>query len=126
MGEGNLLEAVEMAVLGHDVVGSGGDGAIDELVIVLVNVGEQMEAEVGLAVNGLGVAGNGFDHVVRHLGRGMHGEDFLILGQNLVADAQAITARQEVSPNLVVAAPGGQSLDEGIGVEDYMAHLSVV
>ena len=45
--EGNLLESVEMAVLGDDVVGSGGDGAVNELVVVLVDVGKQMEAEVG-------------------------------------------------------------------------------
>ena len=123
MREWNLLEAVEVAVLGDDVVGSSSDGAINELVIILVNVRKQMEAEVGLAVNGLRVAGDGVDHVVRHLGRGLHGEDFLVLAQYLVADAQTITARKEVGPYLVVAALRGQRLDEGIGVEDYVSHV---
>ena len=101
--EGNLLELVEMAVLGDDVVGSGGDGAVNELVVIFINVRKQMEAEIRLAVNGLGVTGNGVDHVLRHLGRGMHGEDFLVFAQYLIADTQTILARQEVGPNLVVA-----------------------
>jgi len=112
-----------MAVLSDDVVGSGGDGTVHELVIILVNVGEKMETEIRLAVHGLGVAGDGIDHVLRHLWRGMRGEDFLVLAQYLVDDAQTIVAREEVGPNLVVAASGGQSLNEGVGVEDYMAHI---
>ena len=46
-----------MAIFGDDIVGSGCDGTIYEFVIVLVNVGEQMETEIGLAVNGLGMVG---------------------------------------------------------------------
>ena len=53
----------------------------------------------------------------------MHGEDLLVLAQYLVADAQTVTTRQEVGPNLVVATPCGQGLDESIGVEDYVAHI---
>ena len=114
---------IEVAIFCDDVVCIGRDSAINELVIILVNVGKKMEVEVGLAVNGLRVAGDGVDHVVRHLGRGLHGEDFLVLAQYLVADAQTITARKEVSPYLVVAALRGQRLDEGIGVEDYVSHV---
>jgi len=112
-----------MAVLSNDVVGSCCDGAIHELVVVFVNVGEQMETEVRLAINGLGVASDGVDHVLRHFRRGMDGEDFLVLAQYLVADTQTIFARQEVGPNPVVAASGGQSLNEGVSVEDYVAHV---
>lgn len=36
---------IEVAILGHDVVGSGGDGAVHELVVVLVDVGKQVKAE---------------------------------------------------------------------------------
>ena len=112
-----------MAILGDDVVGSCSDGAINELVVILVNVRKQMEAEVGLAVNGLGMTSNGVDHVLRNLRRGMNREDFLVLAQYLVADAQTILARQEVSPNLMVATSCGERLNEGIGVENYVAHV---
>ncbi len=56
-----------MAVLSDDIVSSGGDGTVHELVVVLVNVRKQMEAKVGLAVNGLGVASDSVDHVLCHL-----------------------------------------------------------
>ena len=46
--------------------------------------------------------------------------------QYLVADAQTIFARQEVGPNLVVAASGGQNLNEGVSVENYVAHVQKV
>lgn len=102
--ERNLLESVEVTVLGDDIVGSGGDGAVNELIVVLVDVRKQMETEIRLAVNGLGVAGDGVDHVLCYHGRGMHGENFLIFAQYLVTDAQTILARQKVGPNLVVSA----------------------
>ena len=50
MREGNLLQVVEMAVLGDNVVSTCGYGAVDELVIVLVDVAEQVEMEERLAV----------------------------------------------------------------------------
>ena len=41
--ERNLLEVVEVAVLGDDIVGSGCDGTVNELIIILVDVRKQME-----------------------------------------------------------------------------------
>ena len=65
--ERNLLETVKMAVLSDDIVSSEGDGTVHELVVVLVNVRKQMEAKVGLAINGLGVACDSVNHVLCHL-----------------------------------------------------------
>ena len=48
---------VEVAVLGDDIVGSSRDGAVNELVVVLVDIFEQVETVVGLAVTGLWMAG---------------------------------------------------------------------
>ena len=42
---------VEMAVLGDDVIGSSGDGAVHEFIIVLVDVAKQMETEEGLTID---------------------------------------------------------------------------
>ena len=42
---------VEVAVLGYDVVSSGSDGAVHKLIVVLIDVAKQMEAEEGLAIN---------------------------------------------------------------------------
>ena len=67
MGEGNLLQMVEVTVLGYDVVGSGGDGTVHKLIVVLVDVAKQVEAEKGLAINYLRMVGNGFDYIVGRL-----------------------------------------------------------
>ena len=57
-----------MAVLSDDIVSSSGDGTVHELVVVLVNVRKQMEAKVGLAVNGLGVASDSVDRLNEGIG----------------------------------------------------------
>ena len=63
--EWNLFEMIEVAILRNNVVRTGSDGTIDELIIILVNVSKQVEVEVGLAIEGLRMAGNGFNHIVR-------------------------------------------------------------
>ena len=59
---------VEVAVLGYDVVCSGSDGAVHKLIVVLIDVAKQMEAEEGLAINYLRMVCYGFNHVVCHSG----------------------------------------------------------
>ncbi len=113
---------IEVAVLCDDVVGSGGDGAVHKLVVVLVDVAKKMKAEVGFAINNQWMMRDGFNNVVGHSGRGMLCEDFFVLRQYLVTDAQAILARQEVSPYTVVLATCRQRLDEGVSIKDYKAH----
>ena len=105
---------VEMAVFGDDVVGSSGNGAIDKLVIVLVDVAEQMETEKSLTVEDLWMTCNGLYHVVSHFWGCVQGENLLIFGQDFVADTQNVFAREEVSPYPMVLATRGQSLNETI------------
>ena len=97
-----------MVVLCDDVVGSGGNGAIYEFIIVLVNVAEQVETVVGLTVYGLRMAGEGLNHVMRYHWRGVLNKDFLVLRQDLITYTQTIATSQKVRPNLmyVMAGPG--------------------
>ena len=44
--KGNLFKAVEMIVFSNNVIGTSGNGTINKLVIVLVNVGKQMKVVV--------------------------------------------------------------------------------
>lgn len=122
LGERYLLEAVEVAILSDYVVGSSGNGAVDKLVVILVNVTEQMKMVVRLTVERFRVARNGLNHIVCHLGRSVQAENLLILGQYLVTHAQAILALKEVCPYPMVKASRGQDLDEAIGVENYVPH----
>jgi len=69
-----------MAVLGDDVVSSGGNGAVYELVVVLVNVAKQVEAEEGLSIDDQRMMRDGFDYIMRHSRGGMLSDDFLVLG----------------------------------------------
>lgn len=49
--ERNLFQMVEVAILGYDIVGSGCNGAVYKLVVVLVDVAKQVKAEEGFAIN---------------------------------------------------------------------------
>ena len=63
-----MLQMVEMTVFSDYVVGIGCYGAVNEFIVILVDVGKQVEVKVGFAVYRLWMAGDGFHHIMGHSG----------------------------------------------------------
>ena len=121
LGPINLFEDVEVGVVGDDVLGIGGDSAIDELIVVDV-LFYQPEMDVGLLEMGSVQPSYGFHDVVSYLLGGLLRKDFFVFNQYIGVDAKGYVATQHARPYLVVRAVGGQRLQEAVGVKYDSTH----
>ena len=103
----NLLEDVEMGIVGDDVFGIGCHGTIHELIVVWVGF-YQSEVDIDFLKLGGVQPSNGLYHVVGNLQGGLLGEYFLILVQYVGIDAQDDVTRQYLSPYLMIRTAAGQ------------------
>ena len=97
----------EMTILCNNIVGICGNSAIHKLVIILIEVGKEMEAEIRLSVDGLRMTSNRLNYIMSHFRRGVFSKNLLIFSQDIVADTQTIFPLQKVRPYLMVTALGG-------------------
>lgn len=111
----DLFQNVEMGVVGDNVLGIGGDGAVDEFVVVDVLL-DEAEVDVGLLKLGGVQPGYGFHHVVGYLLGRLRCEYFLVFNQYLGVDTQRYGTSEHTRPYLMVRAAGGQRLQEAVSV----------
>ena len=108
-----------MAIVAHNISGSGNDGTVNELVVVRVG-SDEVETVGGidaLQIRGLHQLlqhGVGDDKVIAF------GQYFVVLIEYLVGDAECVFAGTESLLDVVVVRPWHDDVDEAVGVEDYL------
>lgn len=117
LGPINLFEDVEVGVVGDDVLGIGGDSAIDELIVVDILL-YQPEMDICLLKSRCVQPGYGLHHIVSYLLGGLLRKNFFVFNQYVGVDAKGDFATQHARPYLVVRTVGGQRLQEAVGVKE--------
>lgn len=104
-----LFEDIEMAVVGDDILGIGGNGTVNKLVVVDILL-NQTEMDIGFLEVGCVQPGNGLHHVVGNFLGSLLCKDFFVFNQYFSIDTKGDVATQHTRPYLVIWAVGRQCL----------------